>query len=357
MATDNVFDGLDKLNPDFATLSENNLSTVSEWIDTGSYALNAICSGSLYRGIPKGRITGFVGPAQSGKSLIINKIIGNFQALSPDHWGLIWDTEAAVDKNAIKNVGADPDRIKVLPVETVEECRNQISKFLDNVIAGGKKTYGKYIIAIDSLGNLASQKEKDDAAKDKSAVDMGARAKGLKSMMRTITYKAAKAGVSVIFSNHIYDDPMAIFPSLVKSQSGGKGPLYLASLLVQLAIRNEKQNEANESDVKIPMANKVSGVTLRTLTVKNRFIPPFLETELYLNFKTGLFKYAGLLEMAMGYNIVQQNGSTYSFGEKKLGYFKTWKDNTDVWDSIIKELEPVLQKELCYSELPVAKAH
>ena len=114
MATDNVFDGLDKLNPDFATLSENNLSTVSEWIDTGSYALNAICSGSLYRGIPKGRITGFVGPAQSGKSLIINKIIGNFQALSPDHWGLIWDTEAAVDKNAIKNVGADPT-IKVLP--------------------------------------------------------------------------------------------------------------------------------------------------------------------------------------------------------------------------------------------------
>jgi RecA/RadA recombinase len=352
--TTGVFEGLDKLNPDFATLSDHNLSTVNEWIDTGSYALNAICSGSLYKGIPKGRITGFVGPAQSGKSLIINKIIGNFQSLSSDHWGLIWDTEAATDKNTIKNVGVNPERIKILPVETIEECRNQISKFLDNVIAGGEKTYGKYIVAIDSLGNLASQKEMTDAAKDKTASDLGQRAKGLKSMMRTITYKAAKAGVSVIFANHIYDDPMAMFPSLVKSQSGGKGPLYLASLLVQLAIRNEKHDEKNDDDIKIPMANKVSGVTLRALTVKNRFIPPFLETELYLNFKSGLYKYAGLLDMAIGYDIVQQNGSTYSLGEKKLGYFKTWKSNEEVWNSIIEKLEPMLQKELCYNKIDLS---
>lgn len=346
-----VFDGLDKLNPDIATLSENNLSTVTEWIDTGSYALNAICSGSIYRGIPKGRITGFAGPSGCGKTLIINKIIGKFQSLSPDHWAVVWDTEAGYEPNALLNVGGDPKRTKVLPVETVEACRNQIVKFLDNVIAGGKKSFGKYILAIDSLGNLASQKEIDDTLKDKTAQDMGMRAKTIKSMMRTITYKAAKAGVTVLFSNHTYDDPAAMFPSLVKNQAGGKGPLYLASLLVQLALRTEKQDEANDDDVKIPMANKVSGITMRALTIKNRFIPPFLETELYLNFKTGLYQYAGLLEMAIGYNIIAQNGATYSLGDKKLGYLKTWKNDENVWKSIIEKLEPVLQKELCFNRI------
>ena len=33
---------LDKLNPDSAILDENSLSLVDDWIDTGSYALNAI---------------------------------------------------------------------------------------------------------------------------------------------------------------------------------------------------------------------------------------------------------------------------------------------------------------------------
>lgn len=352
MTTD-VFEGLDKLNPDIANLNENNLSTVNDWIDTGSYALNAVCSGSVYRGIPKGRITGLAGPSGCGKTLIINKIIGQFQSQSPEHWAVVWDTEAGYEPSALTNVGGVPERTKVLPVDSVEACRNQIVKFLDNVIAGGKKTYGKYIIAIDSLGNLASQKEIDDATKDKSAQDMGSRAKTLKSMMRTITYKAAKAGVTVIFSNHTYDDPAAMFPSLVKNQAGGKGPVYLASLLIQLALRTEKQDEGNETDVKIPIANKVSGITMRALTVKNRFIPPFLETELYLNFKTGLYKYAGLLEMAIAYGVVTQNGATYSLGDKKLGYFKNWKDNNEVWGIILEKLDPILQNELRFNRIEI----
>lgn len=352
MTTD-VFDGLDKLNPDISTLSENSLSTVNEWIDTGCYALNAICSGSIYKGIPKGRISGFAGPSGCGKTLIINKIIGNFQAASPDHWAVVWDTEAGYEPNALRNVGGSPERTKVLPVDTVEACRNQIVKFLDNVISGGKKTYGKYIIAIDSLGNLASQKEIDDSLKDKSAQDMGSRAKTLKSMMRTITYKAAKAGVTVLFSNHTYDDPAAMYPTLIKNQAGGKGPVYLASLLVQLALRTEKQNDGDDSDVKIPMANKVSGITMRALTVKNRFVPPFLETEIYLNFKTGLYKYAGLLEMALAYNIITQTGSTYTMDGNKLGYYKNWKQDEGVWTSVLEKLEPVLQQELRFNRVEV----
>ena len=69
-----VFATLDKLNPEAKFLSESALSTVNEWHDTGCMVLNAIISGSLYGGVPKGRITGFAGPSQTGKTFIINKV-------------------------------------------------------------------------------------------------------------------------------------------------------------------------------------------------------------------------------------------------------------------------------------------
>lgn len=344
-----IFKSVEKLNEDAATLSDSNLSVVTEWIDTGCMSLNAICSGSLFKGVPKGRIIGFSGPSQSGKTFIINKIIGKFQKESPDHWGVIWDTEAACDPDAARNVGADPDRIKVFPVDTVESCRNQITKFLDAVIAKGPEAKGKYIIAIDSLGNLASQKEIDDASKDKSAVDMGMRAKAMKSMLRTITYKAAKAGVTVLFSNHTYDDPASLYPSMIKNQAGGKGPIYMASLLVQLAISQEKA--ADNDDETIAMSKKYNGVRLKALTTKNRFIPAMLETELYVNFKSGLNKYSGLLEMAKQFKIVEVSGSTYNWADgTKIGQYGRWKKDPKVWQEIINRLEPVLQEELRYND-------
>ena len=74
-----AFKILDDLNPEASFLDENSLSTVKDWIDTGSMALNAIISGSLYGGIPMGRLSGFIGPESCGKTLIANKIMANAQ--------------------------------------------------------------------------------------------------------------------------------------------------------------------------------------------------------------------------------------------------------------------------------------
>lgn len=348
-----VFDKLEKLNPEAKFLSESALSTVNEWVDTGCMVLNAIISGSLYGGVPVGRITGFSGPSAAGKTYIINKILANGQkkGMVP----VIFDTEAAIDASSTTGVGLDPEQVKYVPVQTVEDCRNQIATFLDSVIEA--KMRGKFILSIDSLGNLASQKELDDTEKGKTAMDMGTRAKGLKSMMRLLTFKAAQAGVTILFSNHTYDDPSAMFPTLVKAQSGGKGPVYLASVLVQLAKRDEKHDKTNEDDEILPEANKVSGTTLRALTVKNRFVPPFLECEAYLNFKKGLDKYSGLKEMAVNHGVIEQTGSTFLLPSgkedvpgQKLGYYKNWKGDTELWEKIIlPRLEEKLKKQYSYS--------
>ena len=340
-----AFKALDKLNPEATILSETSLSNVEEWFDTGCMVLNSIISGSLYGGIPKGRITGFAGPSMCGKTYIINKILGKAQTkgLIP----VVFDTEMAVDDGNAAAVGLDPEKTKYVPVNTIEDCRNQLVALLDGIESSGMN--GKFIISIDSLGNLASQKEMNDAEAGKSAMDMGMRAKSLKSMMRLLTYKAARTGTTILFANHTYDDPAAMFPSLVKNQAGGKGPVYLASVLIQLASKSEKQDNANDADEMLPEAKKYSGTTLRALTVKNRFVPPFLECEMYLNFKTGLDKYAGLKDVAVNHGVIQQNGATFTIGEKKLGYYKNWRKDEELWEKeILPKLEEVLQDKYCY---------
>jgi len=347
MNNKDVLDVLEVLDDSpYATfLSENTLSNVDTWYDTGSYALNAIVSGKLKDGgVPKGRVIIFAGETGTGKTLLINKILGlaQKQGIHP----VIFDSEFAVDAESAKNVGLDPETTKYVPVDTVEGLRNSISKFLDKVIEN--KLQGKFIISIDSLGNLSSEKEQQDMLKDKTASDMGSRAKGIKSLLRTLTLKAGQAGTTVLISNHTYSDPVALYPSLIKSQSGGSGPLYMASVIIQLAKKNEKSE--NDDDEILPEAKNYSGATLRALTVKNRFVPPFLEASLYLNFLKGLDKYSGLFEMAVNHGIIIQGGATYSLPDgTKLGYRKNFVNEKFYEETIIPKLEEILKDKYKYS--------
>jgi len=349
-----AFKAIDELNPSSSLLSDNALSIVDTYIDTGCLALNGIVSGSLYGGVPQGRITGLVGPSGSGKSLILNKIIANAQKKDPDVWGIIWDSENATDRDMAVAMGADVSRIKHNPIETVEDCRNQMAAFLSKV-QENKSLHGKIVIGLDSLGNLSTSKEMGDVAKGKDAAEMGLKAKSIRSFMRVMTHLCAATKTTFIFTNHIYDDPAAMYPSLVKKQSGGMGPLYLASVLLQLAVRQEKNEGEKDNDAIIPIANKVKGIAMRAMTIKNRFVPPFLETELYLNFKSGLSRYAGLVEMAKAFKIIEAAGPSWKLDDgSSLGYFKDWKNNKTVWEEkILPKLEAKLKEQLTFAQEPV----
>jgi RecA/RadA recombinase len=344
---DDAFKVLDDLNPDAAFLDENTLSTVNEWIDTGCMALNAIISGSLYGGVPMGRITGFAGPQACGKTLMVNKIMANAQRKGMHV--VYFDTENALDRDTAKNLGCDPSKIKHCPTEIIEDCRNQIVKFLKTVIEKGLQ--GKVMLAIDSLGNLISAREAKIIEDGKDSADMGARAVSLKSMLRAITHVSAKANCPIIFTNHIYDNPGAMYPTLVKNQSGGSGPLYMSSVLVQMSTKQErvgKSDNKNASDESTPISKDVNGLTMRALTTKNRFVPPFLECEMYLNFKNGLSKYSGLLEMAEGYGIIEKQGHRYAIEGEVLGFYKEWRDDDAAWSKILPKLEIKLKEKLTF---------
>jgi RecA/RadA recombinase len=328
---DDILSVIDKSNPYASFLNESAISNVDGWLDTGSMVLNGIVSGSLFGGIPKNRMTLLAGPSMTGKSFILQKILANAQkeGLTP----VIFDSENAIDKDGAEALGLDVSKVKYVPVFSIEECRNTIYDFLTKVKEKGQE--GKFIIAIDSLGNMESQLQINRQEKGNVSADMGSRAKAMKSLLRTLTQLSGLTKTTILATNHIYEDPAAMFPSLVKAMPGGTATVYLPSVTIQLARKPVKEDKNTDGKLAVGQKN-YSGVILRALTVKNRFVKQYLEGEMYLSFDKGLNKYYGLLDLAVGLGAVIQSGSTYQLPDgKKLGYYSKWKDDTELWDNTI----------------------
>ena len=326
-----VLDTIDSTNPHATYLSEGTLSKVDGWISTGSYVLNGIISGSIHKGVPRNRVTLFAGESMTGKTYVITKILANAQkeGLIP----VIFDTEGAIDAESATKLGLDTTKVKYVPCFSIEETRNTIYNFLTKVKENGQE--GKFIIAIDSIGNLDNQLSLDRMTKESSSMDMGTRARAIKSLLKTCTTMSRLTKTTFLITNHTYDDPSAMYESMIKHQPGGKSVWYLSDVAVQLARKPEKDDGGKAVDSKLAVGQRnYPGVILRALTVKNRFVRQYLQGEMYLSFESGLNKYYGLLDLAVGFGIVLQNGATYALADgTKLGYYKTWRADEELWNT------------------------
>ena len=345
---DKALDSIDKINPFATYLEDSTLSRVGGWIDTGSYVLNAIVSGSIHGGIPKGRVTMMGGESMTGKTLFVLKILANAQkeGLIP----VIFDTENAVDPEGAERIGLDISKVKYVPCVTIEQTRNALFKFLTAVKEKGLE--GKFIIAIDSLGNLQSELEHNRMGKDSTSSDMGTKARAMKSLMQTCTNLGATTQTTILCTNHVYDDPAAMFPSIEKHMPGGKSIVYLPSVTIQLARKPVKSDGGKTMDAETAVGQKnYAGIIIRALTRKNRFIKQYLQGEMFLSFHTGLDRYYGLLDLAVGVGAVIQTGSTYQLPDgKKIGYYKNFRKDKDLWENtILPVVEEKIKTEWAYS--------
>lgn len=339
---------IDKINPFATYLSDSTLSRVGGWIDTGSYVLNAIISGSLHGGIPKGRVTMLAGESMTGKSLFVMKILAAAQkeGLTP----VIFDTENAIDPEGAERLGLDVSNVKYVPCISIEQTRNALYKFLTSIKEKGLE--GKFIVAIDSLGNLQSELSLSRMGKDSTSADMGTNARAMKTLMQTCTNLGAVTQTTILCTNHVYDNPAALFPSIEKNMPGGKSCVYLPSVTVQLARKPMKSDGGKTMDGETAVGQKsYAGIIIRALTRKNRFIKQYLEGEMYLSFASGLDRYYGLIDLAVGLGAVIQTGATYQLEDgKKLGYYKQFRKNTDLWENtILPIVEERMKDEWNYS--------
>ena len=135
-------------------------SDVTGFVDTGSYAFNALLSGSLYGGMPDNKITALAGESATGKTYFALGMCKKFLDDTPDGVILYFDTEQAVTSDMITERGMDASRVAIFPVATVETFRHQAISIVDKHIEAKDKK--PVLIVLDSLGMLSTEKEMTD---------------------------------------------------------------------------------------------------------------------------------------------------------------------------------------------------
>ena len=275
---DDINAELANLNPLGSVMSNSSFSDVTEWIDTGNYHLNACVSGSLFGGWPNNRSCSIAGPSGTGKTyLILNSIR---RAIDMGYSVIFYDSEAAVDKHLMKKFGIDTDKVNYQPINTVQEFRSSvttITKRMQEAKRAGAEL-PKMMIILDSAGNLATQKEIDDAVSGNEKADM-TRSKILKSIFRIIMTPLADLKIPFLFTNHTYQTQDFISRQVA---GGGTGPEYAASIVLFL----------NKAQLKDSSGEK-AGIIVTARPNKNRFAKPN-PIKFHLHFSEGMNRFVGL---------------------------------------------------------------
>ncbi len=319
------------------TIAAEGLSSAesSGTIDTGCYILNALVSGSIYGGMPNNKITALAGDSATGKTFIALGIVRSFLDRDKKAFVVYYDTEAAVTKAAMEERGIDTTRVILPEIDTVEKLRTNCMKMLDRYI--DKNIEAPMLIVLDSLGMLSSVSEIGDAQKGEVKADPGRRAQIIKGTFRTITLKLGRAGVPFLLTNHTYDSPNMY---AAKQISGGSGLKYAASSIVML-------NKSKDKDDK-----EVVGIKIRATNVKARpgCGKENAECIMKLNYKTGLDKYFGLLELGEKHKVIKRSGAYYQLPDGTKAYAKVILESPKKYftDELMKQLDKAAAKEYTY---------
>jgi len=201
-----------------ATIADSGIySDVTGFINTGTLLLNALFSGSMFKGIPDNKITMVAGPEGVGKSFMLLSIISSFLKEYPEGNAVIFESESAIQSKTLTDFNIDAERVLFVPVSTVQEFRSQSLQILDEYekLPEAQRKKERMFICLDSLGNLSTSKEMEDSLAGKETMDM-TRAKLIKSVFRTISIRLGLLKVPFFCTNHIYMS-QSLFPSAIAS--------------------------------------------------------------------------------------------------------------------------------------------
>jgi len=326
-----------ELDNEFASVVEDGVATgdCESFVDTGSYILNALISGSIYGGLPSNKITALAGESSTGKTFFALSIVKHFLSNNSDAQVIYFETESAVSKDMMVSRGIDVKRVGLVPVTTVQEFRTQSIKVVDEYMKLKKEDRPPLLFVLDSLGMLSTSKEVEDASAGKETRDM-TRAQVIKSIFRILSLKLGQAGIPLIVTNHTYEVVGAYVPT--KEMGGGTGLKYAASSILFLSKKKEKDG------------TEVVGNIIKVKAQKSRFTKENsdIETRLFYDAR-GLDKYYGLLELGEKYGVFQRKGNRVVVGESSVYPSVILADPEKYFTpEIMQALDECAQKEFLY---------
>lgn len=196
-----LVDLLGKIDNGVEILADSKSAVIKDYISTGNYILNAAMTGSLFKGVPAGRVLTLAGEPGTGKTFLALSICR--EAQKKGYTPIYLDSEGSIDIDFVARIGCDPDNFLIKQVGLVSE----ISTFVANLCANEKSLPAnqrhKIILVIDSLGNLTSDKELQTTLDGGGAKDM-TRNQQIKAFFRTNMTPIAQLGIPMIVNTHIY---------------------------------------------------------------------------------------------------------------------------------------------------------
>ena len=194
-------------------------------IDTGSFILNAVLSGSIYGGVPNNKVTAFAGESATGKTFFVLGVVSQFLKDNPTGGVVFYDTEAAVTKEMMETRGIDTERVIVAEPDTIQKFRTHALNVIEQFEKTPEDKRPPMMMVLDSLGLLSTQKEVEDSTAGKDVRDM-TKSQLIKGAFRVLTLKLAKVNVPMLVTNHVYEVIGSYIPT--KEMGGGTGLKYAA---------------------------------------------------------------------------------------------------------------------------------
>ncbi len=263
--------------------------------------VDAIPSGSVgldwalgIGGYPRGRIIEIFGPESSGKTTLTLHAIA--EAQKGGGVCAFIDAEHALDPEYARKIGVKLDELLISQPDTGE----QALEIVESLVRSGKVD----IIVVDSVAALTP---KDEIEGDMGSYQVGKQARLMSQALRKLTAIVSKSKTIVIFINQIRMQIGVMFGN-PETTTGGKALKFYTS--VRLDIRRIAQIKKGE---------EVVGGRHRIKVVKNKVAAPFRVTEFDLMYNEGVSTEGELLALGERLGLVQKSGSSYSFGEEKLG--------------------------------------
>jgi len=326
-----------ELDNEFASIVDEGIAAgdCNSYVDTGSYILNALCSGSIFGGLPQNKVTALAGESSTGKTFFALSIVKNFLEQNPEGQVIYFESESAISKDMMATRNIDVKRVGLVPVTTVQEFRTQSIKVVDEYMKLKKDDRPPLLFVLDSLGMLSTSKEVQDASDGKETRDM-TRAQVIKSIFRILSLKLGQAGIPLIVTNHTYEVVGAYVPT--KEMGGGTGLKYAASSILFLSKKKEKDGTEQVGNI------------IKVKAQKSRFTKENsdVETRLYFD-ERGLDKYYGLLELGEKHGVFERVGNRIKTDSGNVYPSVIYKDPEKYFTpEILQALDECARKEFCY---------
>lgn len=249
--------------------------------------LNVAFSGELDGGLLPG-LTVIAGPSKTFKTLLSLYCMKAFLDKNPEGIALLYDSEYGITPNYLTARGIDVSRVVHLPIDDVEQLKFDLTQKLNSIETGEK-----VFIMVDSIGNLASKKEVEDAENEKSVADMS-RAKAIKSLWRIVTPHLTKKEIPCVVINHVYME-IGLYPKAILS--GGTGIMYSANQVFIISKAQEKDG------------TEIAGYKFTINIEKSRYVKEKSKFPFTVLYDSGIQKWSGLFDLAVEAGFVSKVSS------------------------------------------------